>query len=138
MLSFTPLIPERLDGRPLQSISIYVRDHKQRELPIGDRTVEAHYEGFVLSQSRHTKVQSRHRALEVSYGPDAREAQVVGRPGRLYEMGPEVADDDVDGRMPSVLAWHDGELFCLLASASLPAAELVSIANALYRGSRRP
>ncbi len=52
MLNFQPLEPKHTAGHRRQSIQIHVRDHKLRELPIEDRTLEAHYGAFVVSQSR--------------------------------------------------------------------------------------
>ena len=46
MLTFRPLAPQDTGGLHLQSIQIHVRDHKLRELPIADRTLEAHYGGL--------------------------------------------------------------------------------------------
>ena len=52
MLAFQPLEPAYTAGRRLRSLRIHVRDHKLRELPIHDRTLEADYGPFVLSQAR--------------------------------------------------------------------------------------
>ena len=52
MLSFDPLKPEYTAGLRLQSLRVHVCDHKLRELPIGDRTLEAYYGHFVFSQAR--------------------------------------------------------------------------------------
>jgi hypothetical protein len=50
----------------------------------------------------------------------------------VYELGPEPPPDDIDGRSPSVVAWHDGEMFYLLASIEMAADVLVRIATSLY------
>lgn len=42
------------------------------------------------------------------------------------------APHDPDGRSPAVVAWHDGELFFLIASGELPSDALVRIAESLY------
>jgi hypothetical protein len=57
---------------------------------------------------------------------------VDGRPARVYELGPEPPLDDIDGRAPAVVAWADGELFCLIASDAMSSGELVRIAISLY------
>ena len=49
---------------------------------------------------------------------------------------PEPAPDDIDGRSPAIVAWHDGELFCLIASDTMSSDQLVRIAISLY-GQRR-
>jgi hypothetical protein len=49
-----------------------------------------------------------------------------------YELGPEPAIDDIDGRAPSVVTWHDGEMFYLIASGQMSADDLIKIANSLY------
>jgi hypothetical protein len=50
----------------------------------------------------------------------------------VYELGPEPAPDDVDGRSPAVVAWHDAELFFLLASSETTADALVTIALSVH------
>jgi len=109
-----------------------VRDHKLRELSVGDRTLEAHYGAFVVSQSRKGAREARCLALVVSYGRAPREARIAGHAARVYELGAEPAPDDIDGRDPSVVTWHDAEMFYLIASARMSADELVRIANSLY------
>ena len=47
----------------------------------------------------------------------------------MYELGPEVPPDDIDGREPSVVTWADGEMFFLLASGQLEAQMLKDIAE---------
>ena len=89
MVTFQPLEPGHTAGLRLQSIQIHVRDHKRRELPIEDRTLEAQYGGFVLSQSRKGAEEARRLALNGSYGRAAREARIAGRDARVYELGPE-------------------------------------------------
>jgi hypothetical protein len=44
--------------------------------------------------------------------------------------------DDIDGRSPAIVAWHDGELVCLIASDTMSSDQLVRIAILLY-GQRR-
>jgi hypothetical protein len=135
MLAFEPLEPEYTAGQRLQSISIHVRDHKLRELTVTDRTAEAHYESFVFSQVRKTADEARRLALSVPYGRDGNDAQVAGCAARMYELGPEVPPGDIDGRSPSVVVWHDGEMLYLIASGEMSAFELSRIASSLYERS---
>jgi hypothetical protein len=135
-LTFQPLEPAYTAGLRLQSIEIHVRDHKLRALSIEDRTLEAHYGGFVLSQSRKAAHEARRLALDVSYGPAPHEAQIAGCAARVYERGPEPAPGDIDGRSPAVVTWHDGDMFYLIASDGLTTGELVRIAASLYAGRR--
>ena len=132
MLAFQPLEPGQTAGLRLQSIRIHVRDHKARLLAVGDRTLEAHYGGFVLSQARKGAEEARRLALAVPYGLTGQDAQIAGRAARVYELGPEPPPDDIDGRPPAVVAWHDAELFCLIASDTMSADQLVGIALSLY------
>jgi len=131
-LVFQPLEPGYTAGKRLQSLSIHVRDHNQREFSVAERTLEAHYGAFVLSQSCKGAREARRWAREVAYGPAGREAQIVGRAARVYELGPEPPPDDIDGRSPAVVAWHDGAMFYLVASGEMSAAELMRIAVSLY------
>jgi hypothetical protein len=133
MLVFDPLTPGYTAGLKLQSIRIHVRDHKLRELPVSDRTLEAHYGGFVLSEAWKGAAEARRLALDVRYGPNARSMQVAGHAARVYELGPEPPPDDIDGRSPSVVAWHDAEMFYLVASDAMPSDELLRVAASLYR-----
>jgi hypothetical protein len=133
MLTFRPLEPGYTADLPLQAIRIHVRDHKQRELPVGERTLEAHYGGFVLSEARRGIAEARRLALDVRYGRDPRDAEIAGRAARVYDLGPEPPPDDIDGRMPAVVVWHDAELLCLVASGTMSSDTLVRIAGSLYR-----
>lgn len=132
MLTFHPLEPRYTAGLRLQSIRIHVRDHKLRELPVGDRTLEAHYGAFVLTEARKGAIEARRLALHVPYGRDGRDIEIAGCAGRVYELGPEPEPGDIDGRSPSVVVWHDGEMFHLIASDQMPSSELVRIAGSLY------
>jgi ankyrin repeat protein len=131
-LTFQPLEPKNTAGRRLQWIRIHVRDHTLRELRIDERTLEAHYGDFVLTQSRKSVDEARRLALDVSYGREVREALVAGRAARVYERGPEPAPDDIDGRSPSVVVWHDAEMFYLIASGEMTADALLPVAESLY------
>jgi len=132
LLTFDPVQPGYTAGLPLQSIRIHVRDHKLRELTVEERTIEAHYGGFVLSQARKGRAEARRLALDVPYGPAGSGVSIAGHPGRIYKLGPEPEPDDIDGRMPAVVVWHDGEMFYLIASGELPCDELTRIALSMY------
>ena len=109
-----------------------MRDHKLRELSINDRTLEAHYGGFVLSQARKGTDEARRLALDVRYGSAGQGGQIAGHAARIYELGPEPVPDDIDGRSPAVVTWHDADLFFLVASDTMASRELVRIAISLY------
>ena len=134
LVTFVPLQPSYTAGFDLQGLHIHVRDHKARELAAGDRTLEAHYGGFVLSQSRGPAAEVRRKALDVSYGREPQEALIAGREARIYELGPEPDPDDIDGRSPAVVVWHDGNLFLLVASSQMDSRELVRVALSIYVG----
>lgn len=132
-LTFQPLEPGDSAGRSRQSLRIHVRDHKLRDLPISDRTLEAHYGAFVISQARKGVAEAQRLAVSVSYGRAPRDAEVSGHPARVYELGPVPDPDDIDGREPAVVTWHDAGMHCLVASAEMSADELIRIAESLYR-----
>jgi len=132
MLAFQPHAPAHTAGFRLQSIRIHVRDHKLRELAVADRTLEAHYGGFVLSQTRKGAAEARRLALVVPYGRAGCDTQIASHPARVYELGPNPGPGDIDGRSPAVVTWHDGEMFYLVASDRMSCAELVRIAVSLY------
>jgi hypothetical protein len=132
MLTFRPLQPKYTAGLELESIRIFVRDHRQRDLPIADRTCEAHYRSFVVSQSRRSPDEARRLALEVSYGRNPIVARIFGHDARVYELAPDPGPEDIDGRSPAVVTWHDADLFFLVASGEIGVAELQRIAMSLY------
>jgi hypothetical protein len=136
MLAFTPLEPTFTAGRACEGLRIFIRDHKKRDVAVGDRTLEAHYGRFVVTQSRHSVKEARRLALDVSYGREPREAMIAGHPARVYELGPDPGPDDIDGPMPSVVTWHDGEMFFLIASHEMKVEELIPVAMSIY--ARRP
>jgi hypothetical protein len=111
-----------------------VRDHKLRELAVGDRTLEAYYGGFSLSQARKGVAEARRLAVDVAYGLDGKPTHIAGCEGRVYELGPE---PDPEDRSPSVVVWNDGEMFYLLASQEMASDKLVKIAASLYRPAKR-
>ncbi|MCI0668649.1 MAG: hypothetical protein L0Y43_11420 [Methylococcaceae bacterium] len=110
MLLFHPLQPKRTYGHRLQSLQIHVRDQKLREIPFADRTLETHDEAFVVTEVRKGIAETEHSALAFRYGSDPRSTQIAGHAARVYELGPEPHFDDIDGRSPSVVTWHDGEM----------------------------
>jgi hypothetical protein len=109
-------------------LRIHLLDHKLREV---DPTLEAHFDGYVLSQGlRHPE--EAYRLARRRYGPDPVEVVIAGRDALVYELGPEPAPDDVDPRAPAVVTWADDGLFVLLASDSMTAIELIEEARSLY------
>lgn len=131
MLSFDPRAPSDTHGRSLRALRVHVRDHRERELTRERRTLEAHYDGFVVSQARAGTAGARRLALDVSYGQGPRPVRVGAHDGRAYDMGPEPAPDDPDGRSPAVVTWCDGEMFYMAASSELPVEVLLRIAASL-------
>lgn len=132
MLDFEPLAPKSKALRGAR-LRVHVRDHKLRELTIAARSLEAHCDGFVFSQARPGGEEARRLALEVPYGSAPEPAKIGGHPGRTYPLGPEPPPDDIDGRPPAVVVWHDAGLFYLLASDSKSVEDLLEVANSLYR-----
>ena len=136
MLTFEPLVPRTPAALHSPSLRIHVRDHKLRELPPAERSLEAHYSSFVFTQSRHERAEARRLALSVAYGGQPTDAASAGREARVYELGPPVPPDDIDGRVPAVVVWHDEGMFFLMASGSMTTEALREIANSVYTGSR--
>lgn len=129
-LAFVPVVPTSLPEPSL--IRLFVRDHKQRELPITERSLEIFYDSCVVTQQRAASHEdARSLALERSYGSEPIEADVSGRKAMTYELGPEVPEDDVDGRSAAVVAWAVGDVFHLVASTSTPVAALLTIARSI-------
>lgn len=131
LLTFVPRVPGETLGRPLAGLRVHVRDHKKRDVPIGERSLEAHYGAFVVSQKRVEAAEARRLALEVRYGPAPRPVHVSGHDGRACDLGPEVPPDDPDGRSAAVVTWHDGEMFFLVASSGLDVERLLEVAESL-------
>lgn len=132
-LNFKPLLPRKDFKHKLKSLRIYVRDYKMRQLPIGDRSLEAYFGSFVFTQVQRTDAdEAKRQTVEVSYGHSAQEALIASHVGRVYELGPEPPADDIDGRSPSVVVWHDSNMFYLLASGELSSIDLVKIAGSFY------
>lgn len=132
MVMFEPLELESAAGHKLHSLQIHVRNHKLRQLSISDRTLEAYYGAFVFSQAWKGIKEAQRLALVVSYGPGGHDENIAGRAARVYELGPETPPNDIDGRSPAVVTWHDSEMFYLLASDKMSSTELVRVARSLY------
>lgn len=132
MLTFRPRRPRDTAGFRLESLSIYVRDHKHREIPVGRRSLEAHYGGFSVTQERKGEAEARRWALSVSFGLGTYPVRLAGHEGRARELGPDVPADDIDGRSSALVVWHDGDMFYLVASGELPAEALIEIAGSMY------
>jgi hypothetical protein len=132
MLTFAPIEPTFTAGLVREGLRIFIRDHKKRDLPVGDRTLESHYGRFVFTQSRKGVSEARRLALDTSYGQEPREAMIGGHAARVYELGPDPGPDDIDGRMPSVVTWHHDEMFFFMASHEMPVEELIPIAASMY------
>jgi hypothetical protein len=133
LVGFEPEIPADTADFSLQSLAVFVRDHRQREVPPQQRSLEAHYGGFVLTQQLCGEDEARCLTLEVPYGRAPVKTSVAGHEARLYELGPEPEPGDIDPRSPAVVAWHDAGRFLLIASDELPAQSLVAIAQSIYR-----
>ena len=132
MLTFRPRRPRQTAGFRLESLSIYIRDHKHRDIAVGRRSLEAHYGGFSVTQERKGEAEARRWALNVSFGLGAYPVRLAGHEGRAREVGPEVPPDDIDGRSPAIVVWHDGDMFYMVASGELPARVLIDIAGSMY------
>lgn len=133
LVGFTPRLPAVTEGFDLRSIQVFVKDHEMRDVPIGERVVEVHYDDFVLAQSAPGPEAARRLALEVSYGRTATAVRILGRNGKMYELGPNPGPDDIDGRSPAVVTWHDEDMHLLVASDRLRTQELIAIAHSMYR-----
>ena len=135
LVDFEPSMPAAASSGEVCSLAVFVRDHRQRELPRRERSLEAHFADFVLAQACPGAAQAKRQALETSYGRSSLELRVAGREARAFPLGPEPAAGDSDPRSPAVVAWCDGERFYLLASDSRDIAELLPIAESIYRDS---
>lgn len=86
----------------------------------------------MFSQSLRGTEEARRLTIDTAYGAEPKETHISGREGRLYELGSEPPVDDIDGRSPAVVVWHDQGRFYLLASDRLTALDLVRIAGSVY------
>jgi hypothetical protein len=107
-------------------------DHRNRQVPVQARSVELHYGAFVFTQSAPGPTEARRRVVDNRYGPEPIEGQILGREARLYELGPDPGPDDVDGRSPAVVTWHDDGIHYLIASTELTSQRLVDVAMSVY------
>jgi len=101
MLTFRPLIPLYTAGFALQGLRVHILDHRKRDVPIGDRSLEAHYGALVVTQSRKGREEARRLACDVSYGRLRSEARIAGHNASVYDLGPEPEPGDIDGRPAS-------------------------------------
>ncbi len=131
LLTFRPSVPAFTAGCELDSIAVFVMDHRRREVPVEERTVELHYGRFVVSQQAPGPDEARRLALDVPYGPEPIEIRFPAGPGRAYELGPPVPPDDIDGRAPAVVAWAAGGRFHLVASSELERSVLLEIGGSI-------
>lgn len=131
LLSFRPSVPTFSAGCELDSIAVFVMDHRRRQVPVDQRIVELHYGQFVVSQQAPGPAEVRRLALEVSYGRAPIDIQLPTGPGRAYELGPPVPPDDIDGRAPAVVAWAAGDRFVLVASSDYERDVLLEIARSI-------
>jgi hypothetical protein len=133
LLDFEPRRPAYTAGFSLVALSVHVTDHRKHQLPLGARSLEAHYGGFVIDQKRAaSEMDAQRRALSTSYGQAATRVRVAGHEGRSYALGPVPDPDDGDGRSPAVVVWHDGQMIYLVASGALDEAILHRVASSMY------
>jgi hypothetical protein len=132
LLAFAPRRPRRTEGYRLRSLSVFVMDHKMRRIAVEDRSLEAHYGGFNVSQCRKGRPEARRWAVELKYGQAPRPVSVAGHEGRAYDLGPVPPPDDIDPRPPAVVVWHDDDMFYLVASDELESDVLLRVAESLY------
>lgn len=131
LLTFRPSVPTFTAGCELDSIAVFVMDHRRREVPVKQRSVELHYGRFAVSEQAPGPDEARWLALEVSYGRMPTEIQFPTGPGRAYELGPPVPPDDIDGRAPAVVVWAAGDRFHLVASSELELTVLIEVAGSI-------
>ena len=133
LVNFKPRQPAFTAGFDLVSLAVFVMDHRKRHLPIGARSLEAHYGAFVIDQKHlASTTDAKRRALSTRYGSAAGTVRVAGFEGRGYALGPEPDPDDIDCRSPAVIVWSDGATFYLVASHQLDEAILLRIASSMY------
>lgn len=132
LIGFPPLRPSDTAGYELHSLRVHVKDHRLRDLSIEERTLEAHYGGFVFTQSGPGRAEARRLAVDQSYGASAQEVTVAGHEARGYDEGPVPEPDDPDGQMPAVVVWADGDRFLLVAGGELALPTLLRVAASVY------
>jgi len=132
LVAFEPRRPRSSEGYELQSLSVFVMDHKMRRLAMEDRSLEAHYRAFSMSQCRKGVDAAKRWAVEMKYGQAPRPVTVAGHEGRIYDLGPVPPPDDIDPRPPAVVVWHDRDMFYMVASDQLESDVLLRVAESLY------
>ena len=134
LIGFEPLRPNDTAGFTLDSLSVHVMDHRMRRLPPEECTLEAHYGGFVFTQSGPGAAEARRLAYDSFYGPSPLDASVGTHAARAYDEGPVPEPDDPDGQMPALVVWQDGDRFFLLAGAvdGVDVPVLLRVANSIY------
>lgn len=129
LIRFAPWIPEGPHVSTSVALSVHVKDHRGHDLAPGDRSLEAHFDEFVLDQKRHASAsRAKSFALETLFGPNPRCVSVRGHEGRSYALGPPPPPHDIDGRSPAIVVWSEVEVVILLASTQLDEADLLAIA----------
>lgn len=136
LVGFTPRQPSESLGLQPESISVFVMDHRLREVPASRRTVECHYGEFVVSQQCSGEEEARRQAYDVLYGPDPQLVWINEKEARAYDLGPVPQPttwmaDDIDGRQPAVVVWADGPIFLLVASDKRHVSDLVRVARSM-------
>lgn len=126
LVTFVPRVPQPEPPGPVR-LRLHVRDHRGRAFGEAERTLEAQYPQFVLSQSRHAHHQAQRLAFGRTYGRGGYAIVVGGRPGRAFPRGPEPEPGDFDRPSPAVVTWADGALFLLLASDELTPEDLAAV-----------
>lgn len=108
-------------------------NHRMQQLAIGERSLEAHYESFVIHQKQaNSHAAAKEQAFSRSYGEDPESVLVAGHEAYSYALGPVPKPDDIDGRTPAVVVWPDGDMVYLVASEQLNARVLQRIATSMY------
>ena len=132
LIGFPPLQPSDTAGFMLDSLRVHVMDYRLRQLPPEERTLEAHYGGFVFTQSGPGREEARRLACDQSYGAEPKTATVGPHEARAYEAGPVPEPDDPAGQMPPIVAWADGDRFLFMAGVELELPALLRIAGSIY------
>jgi hypothetical protein len=131
MLVFEPRHPPETAGHALESLSIFVRDHRHRDLPVAERSLEAHYGAFSLAQSRKGEEEARRWVVEIPYGRAPYAVTVAGHEGRAYDAGEKPRGGSAE-RSPAVVVWYDRDMHYLVASVELEVGTLLTIAESMY------
>ena len=135
LVDFEPRQPSYTAGFELVSLAVFVMDHRKRRLPIGARSLEAHYGAFVIDQKRlASAADAKRQALSTPYGAFDKTVRVAGLEGRGYALGREPDPNDIDGRSPAIIVWSDSAMLYLLASDQLDEVILLRIASSMYDG----